>query len=81
MAEEQVDPALMIGAYNLLAGTLYYLGDIGTGHQHVMRGIEIWRSGSVCSLVRENSNRTASFVLARRQYSSGISEKSPLAKR
>ena len=32
MAEEQDDPTLMIGAYNLLAGTLYYFGDIVTGH-------------------------------------------------
>jgi Anaphase-promoting complex subunit 5 len=53
MAEEQDDPALMIGAYNLLAGTLYYLGDIGTGHQYVMRGVQIWRSGSVQSYAGE----------------------------
>ena len=49
MAEEQDDPTLMIGAYNLLAGTLYYLGDIATGHQYAMRGVQIWRSGSVQS--------------------------------
>ena len=47
MAQEQDDPAQMIGAYNLLAGTLYYLGNFGAAHQNVMRGIQIWRSGSV----------------------------------
>jgi hypothetical protein len=80
MAEEQDDPTPMIGAYNHLAGTLYYFGDIVTGHQYAMRGVQLWRS-EVYSLMRENSNRTASFVLARRRYSSGISERSPLAKR
>ena len=49
MAQGQDDPALMIGAYNHLAATLYYLGDIGTAHQHVMRCVNIWRSGSVQS--------------------------------
>ena len=47
MAQEQDDPAQMIGAYNLLAGTLYYLGNFETAHQSVMRGVQIWRSGSV----------------------------------
>jgi hypothetical protein len=49
MAQEQDDPTLMIGAYNFLAGTLYYLGDMGTAHQYVMRGVQLWRSGSVHS--------------------------------
>jgi hypothetical protein len=40
----------MIGAYDLLAGTLYYLGAIGTAHQYVMRGLQLWRSGNVQSL-------------------------------
>jgi hypothetical protein len=45
MAQEQDDPALLIAAYNLLAGTLFYLGDIGTAHEYVMRSVGIWRSG------------------------------------
>jgi tetratricopeptide (TPR) repeat protein len=49
IAQEQDDPTLMIGAYNFLAGTLYYLGDMGTAHQYVMRGVQIWRSGGVQS--------------------------------
>jgi len=49
MVQEQDDPTLMIGAYNFLAGTLYYLGDMGTAHQYVMRGVQLWRSGSVHS--------------------------------
>ena len=82
MAQEQNDPTLMIGAYNLLAGTLHYLGDMGTAHQYVMRGVQIWRSGSVQShAVQENSNRAPSSVLAWRRYASGILERSPLAKR
>ena len=28
MAQEQNDPTLILGAYDLLAGTLYYLGEI-----------------------------------------------------
>jgi tetratricopeptide (TPR) repeat protein len=47
MAQEQDDPALLLRAYNLLAGTLYYVGDIGTAHQYVMRSVQIWRSGRV----------------------------------
>jgi predicted ATPase len=47
MAQEQDDPALLLRAYNLLAGTFYYLGDIGGAHQYVMRGVSIWRSGHV----------------------------------
>jgi predicted ATPase len=39
----------MIGAYNVLAGTLQYLGDFDSARQYVMRGVQIWRSGSVPS--------------------------------
>ena len=83
MAQEQDDPALLIGAYNLLAGTLFYLGDIGTAHEYVMRSVQIWRSGGMQSdaVERENSNRAPPFVLAWRRYASGISGKSPLVKR
>jgi hypothetical protein len=45
LAQEQNDSALMIGAYRVLAVTLYCLGDFETARQYAMRGIQIWRSG------------------------------------
>ena len=53
MAQDQNDPALMIGAYRALAGTLYFLGDFETSRQYAMRGVQIWRSGGVQSPVEE----------------------------
>ena len=32
-----------------MAGTLYYLGDFESARQYAMRGVQIWRSGSVQS--------------------------------
>ena len=49
LAQEQNDAALMIGAYRVLAGTLYYLGDFESARQYAMSGVQIWRSGSVQS--------------------------------
>ena len=49
LAQEQNDSALMIGAYNALAGTLYFLGDFESARQYAMRGVQIWRSGSLQS--------------------------------
>jgi len=49
LAQEQDDPALMIGAYNALAATLYYLGDFESARQHAKHGLQIWDSGSVQS--------------------------------
>ena len=49
LAQEQNDPALMIGAYRALAGTLYFLGDFESARQYAMRGLQIWRSGNVQS--------------------------------
>ena len=53
LAQEQNDPALMIGAYSALAVTLYYLGDFETARQYAMRGLQIWRSGTVQFPVEE----------------------------
>jgi hypothetical protein len=47
LAQEQDDPALMIGAYRALAGTLHYLGDFESARQYAMRGVQIWRSGNL----------------------------------
>src|SRR5260221_3050761 len=49
LAQEQNDSALLIGAYNALAGTLYFTGDFESAHRYAMRGIQIWRSEGVPS--------------------------------
>ena len=54
LAQEQNDPALMIGAYRALACTLYFLGDFEAARQYAMRGVQIWRSGGVQSPVEES---------------------------
>jgi len=53
LAQEQEDPALMIGAYNALAGPHYYLGDFEFARQYGRQGVQIWRSGNVQSLAEE----------------------------
>jgi len=53
LAQQQNDPALMIGAYSVLAVTLYHLGEIETARQYTMNGLRIWRSGTVRSPVEE----------------------------
>jgi hypothetical protein len=53
LAQEQNDSALMIGAYNALSGTLYFLGDFEAALRYAMRGVQIWRSESVQSQVQE----------------------------
>jgi hypothetical protein len=52
LAQRQNDTAL-IGACSALATTLYFLGDFETARQYAMRGIQIWRSGSVQSPIEE----------------------------
>jgi predicted ATPase len=53
LAQEQDEPALMIGACRTLAFTLYFLGDFQTALEYAMRGVQIWRSGGVRSPVEE----------------------------
>jgi adenylate cyclase len=53
LAQEQNEPALLLGAYRALAGTLYLLGDFETAREYAMDGIQIWRSGGVRSPVEE----------------------------
>jgi tetratricopeptide (TPR) repeat protein len=48
-AQEQDDPTLMIWAYNVLAATLFFLGDFESARQYAMNGIQIWRSGGAPS--------------------------------
>ena len=47
LAQEQNDPALMIGAYQSLAVSLYFLGDFESARKYAMHGVQIWRSGNV----------------------------------
>ncbi len=53
LAQEQNDSAVMIGAYRVLAVTLYFVGDFESARQYAMRGVQIWRSGGVQSPVEE----------------------------
>ena len=55
LAQEQNDTRLMMGAYRVLASTLYFLGDFETSRQYALRGLEIWRSGGVQRQVEEVS--------------------------
>jgi tetratricopeptide (TPR) repeat protein len=49
LAQEQNDSTIMIGAYSVLADTAYFSGDFESSQQYAMRGLQIWRSGSVRS--------------------------------
>jgi adenylate cyclase len=53
LAQEQNDSALLIGAYRGLAATHYFLGDFETARQYAMRGVQLWRSGSVQCQIEE----------------------------
>src|ERR1700738_4806070 len=53
LAQEQNDSALMMGAYRALAGTLFYLGNFESARQYAMGAVQIWRSGSVQSVVED----------------------------
>ena len=81
LAQEQDDPTLMIGAYNALACTLFYLGDFESARQYAMRGVQIWRSGGVQSHAEDFDTPVVGCLVLSGAYPSGISERSPLAKR
>ena len=53
LAEEQNNPALIIGAYHISASTLYHLGDFQAARKYAMRGVQIWRSGAAASPVED----------------------------
>jgi len=53
LAQEQNDSALMIGAYNALSGTLYFMGDFEAALRYAIRGVQIWRSENVQSEFQE----------------------------
>jgi tetratricopeptide (TPR) repeat protein len=53
LAQQRNDAAALIGAHRAMASTLYYLGDFESVREHAMRGLQIWRSGSVQSSQEE----------------------------
>jgi serine/threonine protein kinase/tetratricopeptide (TPR) repeat protein len=53
LAEEQNNPALFLGAHRALAGTFYFMGDFERARECAMRGVQLWRSGSVQRQVEE----------------------------
>jgi hypothetical protein len=53
LAQEQNEPALMIGPCAALAATHYFLGNFETSGQYAIRGVQIWRSGDAQSSVEE----------------------------
>ncbi len=54
LAQEQDDPALMMGANRCLVCPLYFLGDFGAAREHAVRGVEIWRAGRLESPIEES---------------------------
>jgi hypothetical protein len=69
LAQEQDDAALMIGAYNALAGTLYFMGDFESAHQYAMRGAQSWRLESV-----QSDKRAAKLLPVLTQAVDGVQE-------
>jgi serine/threonine protein kinase len=53
LAQEQNDSTLRLGAYRILAVTLYFSGDFKAAQQYAKRGVEIWRGGGIQSRFEE----------------------------
>jgi tetratricopeptide (TPR) repeat protein len=53
LAQDQNDPALLIGACRALAVTLYFMGDFDSARQYARWGVELWRAGAASSLGEE----------------------------
>jgi predicted ATPase len=53
LAQEQNDPAVLMGAFRMLAVTLYFSGDFAAARQNAKRGVELWRTGSTQSRFEE----------------------------
>ena len=79
LAQEQDDPALMMGASRCLACPLYFLGDFGAAREHAVRGVEIWRAGGLESPIEE-SKRPRSLASALRPFAIGTLERLSRAK-
>ena len=79
LAQEQNDPALMIGAYSRFGRHALLFGRFRV--RATIRDAWLFRSGAreAFSLIRKSLIRQSSPVCAMRHYPSGISERSPLA--
>jgi hypothetical protein len=55
LGQQQSNSALMIGGYQAIAGTHYWMGDFESARQYAKRGVQIWRSGGLASPVEEVS--------------------------
>jgi hypothetical protein len=53
LAQQQNDPALIIGAYQALVSTHSFLGDFEAAQQYAIRGVQLWRSGTVYSPIEQ----------------------------
>jgi MalT-like TPR region len=53
MAQEQNDRALLTGAYNALACTVFSMGDFENAREYANRGAQIWRTGGAMTVVEE----------------------------
>ena len=53
LAQQQNDPALIMGAYQALVSTLSFLGDFEAAQQYALRGVQLWRSGSIHSPIEQ----------------------------
>src|SRR5262249_4024703 len=47
--QEHNDSAVMMGAYWALSDTFFFLGNFGASREYAMRGVQLWRSGTVQS--------------------------------
>jgi adenylate cyclase len=63
LAQEQNDSAVMIGACRVFACTFYFLGDLEAARRYAMRGVQIWRSGSVHSYSEEHFTPVVSCLV------------------
>ena len=80
LAQEQNDPALMIGACRALAGTLFFLGDFESARRYATEGVRVWRSASVQSAAEEYYSPLLS-CLRYEAFQSGNLERSSLLER
>jgi serine/threonine protein kinase/predicted ATPase len=53
LARKRKDSAQLLGGYRALGATLYFLGAFQTARRYAMRGVQIWRSGEIGSLIEE----------------------------
>jgi hypothetical protein len=81
LAQEQNHAALIIGAYRALAVTFYFFGDFESARHYAMHGVQIWRSEHALLSRSKNPSRPSPVVCAMWHCPSGISARSPPAKR